>query len=126
MRRLGAEFGLELDPEQAARAGEIALPDRMTGIALEAGMQHTCDFRPRCKPARHLETRTMMLRQPHRQRPRAAQREIDVVGPGAKTEAVERLLQARCVSAVRGDRPEHDVGVTADIFGNRMHYQISA
>src|SRR4051812_36925389 len=40
---------LEHDAEQAGGAGEIALPDRVTGIAFETGMQHAAYFRPRCE-----------------------------------------------------------------------------
>ena len=45
---------LEHDAEQAAGAGEVALPDGMAGIAFERGMQHAQHLRPLLEPARDL------------------------------------------------------------------------
>ena len=49
---------LEHDAEQPARAGEVALPDRVAGIALERRMQHARDLGPLREPARDLRGRT--------------------------------------------------------------------
>src|SRR5215212_4971408 len=41
---------LEHDAEQAGRAGEIALPQRMTRIGLQSRMQYARDFGARLEP----------------------------------------------------------------------------
>src|ERR1700736_4996907 len=66
---------LQNDAEQARCAGKIPFPDRMARIAFERGVQHPDDFGPCRQPARHFEPGAVMLRQPHRQRAQAAQRE---------------------------------------------------
>ena len=67
-----------------------------------------------------------MLRQPHRQRPRAAQREVDVVGPGADAEQADGFLHHRPGLRIGRDGAEHDVGMAADIFGGGLHADVDA
>ena len=78
---------LEHDAEQAAGAGEIALPDRVAGTAFKRRMQHARDLRPLLEPARDLQPRLMVVRQPHRHGAQPAQAEIHVVGADAEAHA---------------------------------------
>src|SRR5262245_11134511 len=48
---------LEHNAEQAARAGEVALPDRVAGTALERRVKDLGDLRTPTEPARDLEAR---------------------------------------------------------------------
>src|SRR5688572_15981817 len=47
--------GFQDDGEEAGRAFEIALPDRVTGMALQRRMQHPRNLAPGFEPARHVE-----------------------------------------------------------------------
>src|SRR5215470_14316779 len=58
---------LEDDAEEAARAGKIAAPHGMARTALERRMQHANDLGARGEPTRDLQSRLMVLRQPHAQ-----------------------------------------------------------
>src|SRR5829696_1986927 len=51
---------LEHDREQPRRALEVALPDRVAGIALERRVEHASDLRSRSEPARHVERLTLV------------------------------------------------------------------
>src|ERR1700757_5016302 len=117
---------LEYDAEQSARAGKIAPPDGMAGTAFQRRMEHAGDFGALSEPARDLQSRLMVLRQPHAHRAQPAQAEIDVVGPDAEAERVHRIAQAlpRCLVGRYG--AEHDIGMAADIFGAGLDRQVDA
>ena len=76
------------------------------------------------EPACHFEARAIMLREPHRERAGAAQRQEDVVGPGADAKQADALGEQRPRLRVRRDRAEHDVGMAADIFGGGLHADV--
>src|SRR5262249_40964204 len=56
---------LEDDAEEAARTGKIAAPHGMARTTLKRRMQHAGDLGARGEPARDLQSRLMVLRQPH-------------------------------------------------------------
>src|SRR5947207_8571028 len=58
---------LEHDAEEAARAGEIAPPHGMTRTALERRMEHAGDLGALGEPTRDLQSRSIVLREPHTQ-----------------------------------------------------------
>src|SRR5262249_8207596 len=58
---------LEHDAEKTARAGEIAPPEGMAWTALERRMQHAGDLGARGEPTCDLQSRLMVLREPHAQ-----------------------------------------------------------
>ena len=68
----------------------------------------------------------MVLRQPHRERAQAAQRQKHVVGSGADAEQPDRFGDQRPGLGVGRDRAEHDVGMAADIFGRGLHADVDA
>ena len=68
----------------------------------------------------------MMMRQPDRQRPKPAQSKENIVGAGADAEQPDVLDELRPRLRVGGDRPEHDVRVSADIFGCGLDADIDA
>jgi hypothetical protein len=83
---VGLFFGVarvEDDREQAAGAGEVALPEFVAGAVLEGRMQHLGDFRPRLEPCRHLARGGRALEAQLHGR-QAAQHEIRVVGADAR------------------------------------------
>ena len=103
---------LEHDAEQAGRAGEIALPDRMPGIGLERRMQHARDLGARREPSRDRERRLLMMHQPHLHGAQAAQREEHVLRPGADRHACRRS-RADPASSARSPRPCRAAGRTS-------------
>ncbi len=79
------------DREQAARAREIALPDRVVRMAFERRIEHLGDPVLLFQPARDLERALLVPLQPDAHRAQAAQHLVDVVGSGAAAERVEGL-----------------------------------
>ena len=75
---------LEHDAEQAARAGEVALPDRVAGTAFERRVEHARHLRPLREPARDLQPGLVVMRKAHRHGAQAAHAEIHVVGTDAE------------------------------------------
>src|SRR4029450_6462369 len=57
-----------------------------------------------------------MMRQPHAEAAQTAQAEIDVLRPDTEAEILMRLDDRSKGLLRRGDRTEHDVGMTTDIF----------
>ena len=54
------------------------------------------------------------------------EREIDVVRPGAHAEQADAFGDQRPCRCIGRDRAEHDVGMTADIFGGGLHADVDA
>src|SRR5215469_640606 len=77
---------LEHDAEEPAGAGKIAPPDGMAGTAFQRRMEHAGDFGALREPARDLQSRLMVLREPHAHGAQPAQAKIDVVRPDAEAE----------------------------------------
>ena len=116
----------ELHAEQSARACEIALPDRMAGIAFQRGMQHARHFRTTLKPSGELESRFLVAFQADRHGAQAAQGEEAIIA--ARTQPKTRMGIRQLFGVCRIGRyiTEHHVGVAADIFGHRLDRQVGA
>ena len=120
----GLRDRLEHDAEQSARAREIAPPEGVAGTAFERGMEHAGDFGPLCEPARHFQSRLMVLRQPHAHGAQPAQAEIDVIGADAEAERVHRIGEPLPGRLVCRNGAEHHVGMAADIFGGGLDRKV--
>ena len=118
--------GFEHDREQPGGALEVALPDRVAGIALERRVEHARDLRARLEPARHVERLTLVLLEAQRHGPQAAQGKEDVLRSGAHGEAVEGAPQRRPGACVRRDEPEQQVRVARQVFGAGLDREIDA
>ena len=73
---------------------------------------------------RDVQPRAVVLRQPDSERPHAADREEDVVGSGTNAEQPDRFLERGPGFGVGRHRTEHDVGVSADIFGCSLNADV--
>ena len=118
---------LEHDAEQSRGAGEVALPDRMTRIGFERGMQHARDFRARREPARDRQRGLLMVHQPHPHAcaGRAAPRNTSS-GPAqsaVESNAARRSFQQRSFAETSA---EQQVGMAAEIFGAGLDRDIDA
>ena len=82
---------LQHDREQPRGAGEVALPERMAGIGGKGRVDHPRNLRPFRQPARKLDRRLLMARQPHAEAAQAPQAEIDILRPDAEPKIVMRL-----------------------------------
>ena len=120
----GAGFSTMLNrPDAPVKSRfQIAWP----GSVSSAGMQHARDLGSGREPARHVEPRAMMLRQPHRERAQAAQREEDVIRAGTDAEQADAFGDLRPSLGIGRDGAEHDVGMAADIFGGGLHADVDA
>src|SRR6516164_10207323 len=105
----------ENDTEQAAGAGKIPPPERVTWATLQRGMQHASNLGPLLKPACHLERRSMMLRESHPHGAQTAQAQIHVIGADAKSQQMHRVAQAFPCAVAGRDCAEHEVGVATDV-----------
>ena len=119
--------GLQHDREQPGGAGEVALPERVSGIGGKRWVDHPRDLGPFRQPARHLKRRLLMPRRAARRgcaspasrdrRPRARRRDRD---PHASWRPLADGF------LVHGDGAEHDVGMAADIFRRRLDRHVGA
>ena len=92
----------------------------MARVIFKRRVQHLQAFGAGGEPACHLKARAVMLREPDRQRARAAQRQEYVIRAGANAEQADALGEQRPRVRVRRNRAEHDVGMAADIFGGGL------
>ena len=92
---------LQHQPEQAAGAGEITLPQGVTGVAFQTRVQDAGDFRARRQPARQRQARFLVARQPDRKGAQAPQPQPAVKGGQAGTLGVLKGAGA----GVRGGQP---------------------
>ncbi|MNT35399.1 hypothetical protein D3C72_1714250 [compost metagenome] len=96
--------------DQPAGAAEVALPQCMSGILGQRGVEHAAHLRMPLQPLRDLGGVALVLRQAHRQRAQAAQRQVGVVGADGEAECLvgsgDALGQRR---AVDHDRALHHV-----------------
>jgi hypothetical protein len=125
---LSAEkLGLELDAEQAACAGEVALPDRVTRRARQARMQHLLHLGPPAQPVRHLDRGIHLLRQSHAQRAHAAQCQPAIVRTGILSQPARRRVQPLPVlGRVHGDAADQNVRVPGRILCRCLDRHIDA
>src|SRR6185437_15420338 len=86
---------LEDDTEQAARYGEVPLPESVTGITCKRGVQDTQDLRALFEPVRDPQTRLKVSRQSNTERAQAAEREVHVVGSDTKAHRIDGILERR-------------------------------
>src|SRR5690349_14818647 len=93
--RLLLAAAVEHDRENPAGAGEIALPEPMSGMAFETGVQDARDALLRFQPARDIERALLMMRKAHAHGAQAPQHLVDVVRAGAAAHRDEGLVQAR-------------------------------
>src|SRR5271166_4887568 len=83
----------EDDAEEAGRAGEIALPDRVAGVVGQGRVDHPQNLGPRLKPARQRQPLPLGFAQPQVHRAEPAQREKDVLRPGRDPHQACRLME---------------------------------
>src|ERR1700704_5768576 len=83
-RRLGS--GFQDQSEQAAGARKILLPQGMTGIAFQGGVQDAGDLGPGLQPTRQGEGGLLMPRQAYTQGAQAAQSQEAVIATGIKAQ----------------------------------------
>jgi hypothetical protein len=99
----------------------------MTGRAGQGRVQHARNFRPLRQPARHLQTRLLLLRQPHAHRAHAAQGQPAIVRAGILTEPARARVQPVPVRvAVHRDGADQDVRMAGRIFGRGLDRHINA
>jgi hypothetical protein len=94
------------------------------GTAFQRRMEHAGDFGSLSEPARDLQSRLMVLRQPHAHGAQPAQAEIDVVRTGAEAERMHGIAQTLPRGLVGRYGAEHHVGMAADIFGGGLDRQV--
>ena len=80
-------------------------------------MKHPRDLGMVGKPMRHRQRAALMLREANGQRAQAARGEERIVGADALAERAAGLVERLPMAFVRGDRAEHHVRMTDDIFG---------
>ena len=116
MHRLFA-CGLEYDAEEAAGTGEISFPDLVSRVAIERRVHHAQDFRSLFEPSRNAQPRLEVAIKTNTERAQSPQREVHVVGADAEAHRVDRIFQRRKCRRIGRYAAEHDVRVSADIFG---------
>src|SRR5260221_297954 len=127
MRRLGLELRLEDDAEEAAGAGEIALPQVIAGGAGKGRVEHLMHLRPFGEPGGDGEARLNLALQPHAHAAHAAQRQPAIVRAGILAERQSGRAHALPIGIrLGGDGAEQHVGMTDDIFGQRLDRDVDA
>ena len=118
---------LQNHAEQAAGAGEIALPQGMAGIAFQGGIEACAATSGRASSQRaSVSAGFLMARQPHRQGAQAPQPRKQSSPLAYRPRSPWVCVQPRGMALVGGDIAQHHIGMAADIFGGRLDREIHA
>ena len=113
-------YRVNFNSEKPSGAGEIALPQIVSGGTFEAGVQNLADKIKLRQKSGNLKRRLLMLFEPCRQRPHTAQSEKYIIRGGAQAKQTVGMAQITIDISIGANRAEQGVGVADNIFGCRL------
>ncbi|MNZ90057.1 hypothetical protein D3C78_1090080 [compost metagenome] len=118
--------GLQDHGEQAARAGEVAPPQRMARVAGQGRMQDLGHHGVRAQGLRQRQAVFAVLAQSHRQSAQAAQCQVHVIRPRCLPKIMRGALQQRPRPLVGRGRAQQGIGMAHDVFRCRLDGDVHA
>ncbi len=123
-RRLGR--GPEDHAEEAGRAGEIALPQRVARMIGQGGVDDGEDLRPPRQPAGQRKRLPLGFAQPQLHAAHPAQRQKDIFRAGGDRHQVGRLVELFEPRLVGRHETEQEVGMAGQVFRARLDRHVDA